>query len=169
MRHLISIFLGGNIDHSRGNIELLPDSQNRDEIYSLPDVQEVRDYLTKDALQCTIIEVRAGILVKDLSLKNLQSLLRNYPENLKLMISSEPYDNVSPENVASAIKILGDQYLLLNIPEVLLKKVNQVLSGVIPPNHIEDLNPDPPSSNVSKLSFELPLALAMLLLSKALK
>ena len=128
---------GKNWKKSRGKIEFLPDLQKTDVVYSKEDVDSLKTFLQKQRLHktsCTLVEVRAGIFLQNESLLNLAEVLKENKFDFQFYVRSEPYDTLLDVNaLSSAMKIVGENRLVVDFPADLHKELQKLSTQISTP------------------------------------
>jgi len=105
----------------------MPDLQQTDSVYTRREVQQVEDKLTQLGRSCVILEARGGVFSQNESLRNIQALMSRYP-GLLLLVRVDPWDAVSvdSEKLVSAIRIVGADRVMAQLPDFLREKMQQI-------------------------------------------
>ena len=123
----------------RGKIEFLPDLQKTNVVYSKEDIDQLRRFLRNKSMHqrtssCTIVEVRAGIFLQNESLLNLADVLKDSGLDFQLCVKSEPYDTLLDLHaLSSAMKIVGENRLILDFPKTLHKDLEKLSTQIKTP------------------------------------
>ena len=122
---------------AKSKIEFLPDLQKVDVVYSKEDVSELKRFLTeqlKSKRTCTLVEVRAGIFLQNESLLNLADVLKDESLDFQIYVKSEPYDTLLDVNaLSSAMKIVGENRLVVDFPQDLHNKLEKISTQIRTP------------------------------------
>ena len=122
---------------AKSKIEFLPDLQKIDVVYSKEDVSELKMFLKKQTKQkgtCTLVEVRAGIFLQNESLLNLADVLKDQNLDFQIYVKSEPYDTLLNVNaLSSAMKIVGENRLVVDFPQDLHNKLENISTQIRTP------------------------------------
>jgi len=105
----------------------MPDLQQTDSVYTTQEVQQVEEKLAKLGRNCVILEARGGVFSQNESLRNIQALMSKY-SGLLLLVRVDPWDAaaVDSEKLVSAIRIVGAERVLAQLPDFLRQKMQQI-------------------------------------------
>ena len=78
--------------------------------------------------ECTILKIRAGVFLKSDCLSTLNQFLDEHSSQVKPLIYALPYDAVPIKDLATALNVIGQENVLLDLPNIFKQKIN-ALSG----------------------------------------
>ena len=78
--------------------------------------------------ECTILKIRAGVFLKSDCLSTLNQFLDEHSSKVKPLIYALPYDAVPIKDLATALNVIGQENVLLDLPNIFKQKIN-ALSG----------------------------------------
>ena len=81
-----------------------------------------------------MVEVRAGIFLQNESLLNLADVLKDESLDFQIYVKSEPYDTLLDVNaLSSAMKIVGENRLVVDFPQDLHNKLEKISTQIRTP------------------------------------
>ena len=106
-------------------IQFLPDLQKVDASCSQRDFDEI---LAGNSNECTIVRIRAGVFLQSQCLSILTQMIETHSEKFKPLIYAYPYDATPIKDLATALNVIGEDNVLLDLPKN-LRWSNKLLSG----------------------------------------
>ena len=139
--------------------------------YTESDTEKLRQVLkTFSSDNCVLISLRAGILAKDESVKNIKDLMTEFPDTV-VLVWSETYDFVNIKNFSSALKVLGKERILLKLPRHLNLQLRSFDATGVVTSVLDSLDADDSAASTNKAVFStlLPLMTSLVFIHEARK